>query len=339
MTAEGWALSPPPPVLPPAIFLDVDGVLHPAHQGRARRHFVANNMMHLRTIVEATGAVIVLSSFWQNSAATRAEVNEALRRWGIAPFVAVTANANPGAGEERRAFEIVTWVRAHPHACATGWVALDDLDLLSVAPPPTFKPIMPANHFVRTNQAMGLTAKDAAKAIELLGGKAWLGGKDPPKLPPVLPSAHQPFAMTATTVGYQSMQQTSYSHPSAAQSKFAHPSQHRDQVKAAPYNSVAGAGAYATPPRAPALATPPPTAPPPEGLFGGAPPGSPNAGPPRPPSSTTPGGGVAAMHEAAARGVSPHAYRPPSANELPPHQVWRTDARYSWPPGYPPSIN
>ena len=64
--------------------------------------------------------------------------------------VAVTADANPGSGEEKRAREIVSWVRAHPHACAQGWVVLDDLDLLSVAPPPTFAPIMPPSHFVRT---------------------------------------------------------------------------------------------------------------------------------------------------------------------------------------------
>ena len=74
-------------------------------------------------------------------------------------FLAVTANGKPGIGEVRRAMEIVNWVRAHPHACASGWVALDDLDLLSVAPPPTGQPIMPPNHFVRTNPSAGLTAR------------------------------------------------------------------------------------------------------------------------------------------------------------------------------------
>ena len=88
-------------------------------------------MHSLRQIVEQTGAAIVLSSFWQSTQVGRAQVNEALRRWGIPPFIACTvAGVVPGTGNHRRALEIATWVKKQPGLCARGWVALDDLGRL-----------------------------------------------------------------------------------------------------------------------------------------------------------------------------------------------------------------
>lgn len=184
---RGWALQPPPR-LPPCIFLDVDGVLHSVQQ-QGELHFAPACMANLRGIVEMTGAVIVLSSMWQQTASGRAEVNEALRRWGIPAFVAVTADANPGTGDERRAREILSWIRAHPDACATGWVILDDLDLMAVAPPPAFTPILPPGHMVRVNPSTGLTQRDAVYAIEMLGGR----NANAPKLPPPQANAAEAF--------------------------------------------------------------------------------------------------------------------------------------------------
>ena len=184
----GWALAPPVR-LPPLIFLDVDGVLHNvSNQGVA--HFAPECMVHLRTICEATGAVICLSSMWQALPAQRAEVNEALRRWGLLPMMAVTvSNGNPGSGAESRAREILSWVHLHPEACAFGWVCLDDLDLMSVAPPPTFAPILPPGHHIHVNGMTGLTGQDAVRAIEILGGP---NPRAPPLAPP-LPERFEPF--------------------------------------------------------------------------------------------------------------------------------------------------
>ena len=118
-------------------------------------------------------------------------LNEALRRWGIPPMVAITTQECPVANEEARAREIMSWARAHQHACASGWVALDDMDLM-VAAPPAFPPVLPPGHFVRTNGTVGLTKDDALLAIRLLGGP----NKAAPKLPPPHPNATQPFSMT-----------------------------------------------------------------------------------------------------------------------------------------------
>jgi hypothetical protein len=129
------------------IFLDVDGVLHPTTNAH---FFLPRSMMSLRQIVEQTGAAIVLSSFWQATPAGRQQVNEALRNWGIPAFIACTVTAgDPGSGPMRRAMEIASWVKAFPHLCARGWVALDDLDLRQIGPPPAFQQIIPPQRHVR----------------------------------------------------------------------------------------------------------------------------------------------------------------------------------------------
>jgi len=128
------------------IFLDVDGVLHPTTNAN---FFLPRSMMSLRQIVEQTGAAIVLSSFWQATPAGRQQVNEALRNWGIPAFIACTVTAgDPGSGPMRRAMEIASWVKAFPHLCARGWVALDDLDLRQIGPPPAFQQIIPPQRHV-----------------------------------------------------------------------------------------------------------------------------------------------------------------------------------------------
>lgn len=159
----------PPPSPPPLLFLDVDGVLHPVG-AEAGHFFQPQCMAALRSIVEATGAAIVLSSAWQAHAAGREDVNNALRSWGLPSFVATTVTGVPGSGEERRAREITAWVRAHAAACPT-WVAIDDLPCDEVAPPPSLAPLLPARHFVRCNPRVGLTAALADRAIGLLGGR------------------------------------------------------------------------------------------------------------------------------------------------------------------------
>ena len=178
---------PLPPIvdgrpLPPIVFLDVDGVLHPTHNGET--FFQPACMRNLRSIIEATGAVIVLSSSWQAHEAGRADVNEVLKRWGIPPFVAHTvAHGQVGAGEERRAREIMAWIGAHRMACSSGWIIIDDLSLDRVANPPSFSPLVPPGRLIKVSDAVGLTQQDANLAITALGGRN-------PKAPP-LPAPQQ----------------------------------------------------------------------------------------------------------------------------------------------------
>lgn len=180
---------------PPLVFLDVDGVLHPTH---GETFFEASCMANLRYIIEQTGAVIVLSSAWQVTESGIQDVNEVLKRWGIPPLVARTTNSpHVGRGEEKRAREIMAWVASHQMACSSGWVALDDLDLDSVAPPPSWAPILPAGRLVRTLDTVGLTQQDAVRAIKVLGGP----NPRAAPLPPPQANATEPVLRGGATVG------------------------------------------------------------------------------------------------------------------------------------------
>ena len=114
-----------PPSLPgasrtsgqPVIFLDVDGVLHPAFavKKRARRRnsdsssdgeeasadtqgptFYRSCMERLKTIVHCTGASIVLTSTWRLERAGVRDVNAALQQYGLAPVADKTMDLSRG---------------------------------------------------------------------------------------------------------------------------------------------------------------------------------------------------------------------------------------------------
>ena len=59
----------------------------------------------------------------------------------------------------------MTWCKQHPQALASGYVVVDDLDLDSVAAPPSWEPVIPRGHFLRISDKTGLTKADAAQAI------------------------------------------------------------------------------------------------------------------------------------------------------------------------------
>ncbi len=152
----------------------------PADQSTAPRNrhsFHAPCMQALRTIVQQTGAHIVLSSSWQSIPSTYAQVNAALERNGLPTCVDKTVGGGPTrAGESARAHEIAAWVAANPASCAAGYVAIDDLDLA---------PHLARGTFVRTEAESGLTEADAMRAIDLLGGPD-------PSVAPLPPPPHKP---------------------------------------------------------------------------------------------------------------------------------------------------
>jgi len=146
------------------IFLDNDGVICLAHnwgsrfkkQNRSKYATVADNNLSvferfddfdkkaikvLNSILEETGAEIVVSSDWQNFA-TLEELGEFYESQGIIKkpigvtkeiggidfekYDKMSWNRNLDL-EQHRSLEILEWLEAHPEV--TNWVAVDDLDM------------------------------------------------------------------------------------------------------------------------------------------------------------------------------------------------------------------
>lgn len=140
--------------LPGAVlFLDVDGVLHPAHCRFPRQQFKASCLQHLREVLEATGAEIVLSTAWRLDADARQQLAEKLTEHGLVSFVGRTGNIEMF----HRSREILAWVRKYK---PTSWVAVDDWPLLEESD-------LMAGHFVQTRPRYGLQPATADAIVEL----------------------------------------------------------------------------------------------------------------------------------------------------------------------------
>jgi hypothetical protein len=184
------------PKLPPedrtrVIFLDVDGVLLPtgavehividgvslpARDSVKESDFATAALGNLRSIVQQTGAMIVLSSEWRRGEALKSSINAVLKSQDIPPFRETTPIFTPRpelqkanviyAWCERRAREIGKWLKDHPEV--TAWVALDDLDFewadsVRMAGTPWMK-----IRSVHTNDRICLTEEGAAEAVRIL---------------------------------------------------------------------------------------------------------------------------------------------------------------------------
>lgn len=206
------------PKLPPAdssrvIFLDVDGVLLasgavdtivvdgvalPAKNRVQEGDFSAQALGSLRSIVQQTGAVIVLSSEWRRTEELRSSISAVLRSQDIPTFKDWTPIFQPRpeiqkvnaiyAWCERRAREIGKWLKDHPDVNA--WVALDDLDFewadsVRQAGTPWMK-----IRSVHTNDKICLTEDDATEAVRLL--------QYPPQEPKVM---RKPTSMASSNSG------------------------------------------------------------------------------------------------------------------------------------------
>ena len=146
------------------IFLDVDGVLNNQHT-RTRTGegwcFVDDFLVaRVRKIVDATGAVIVLSSTWRDEwniedeslngpdfNELRAKFNE----FGMDFF------SRTGAWKMRgRGWEIMDWLERHE--AIESFVILDDWNDMG--------PVR--DHLILTNPSLGLTEEDVQEAIKIL---------------------------------------------------------------------------------------------------------------------------------------------------------------------------
>ena len=167
MSAAAPAPPPPPPAEVPAgrpvVFLDVDGVLHPARPGRSQgARFRPAAMAALGAVLEGGGAV-VLSSSWRLSEAGVSAVDAALVAAGL-PASAGRTPVSRSCGARPR--EILAWLDARPPARA--WVALDDIDLPRAARPGEERERL-RGRCVTTDPRVGLRQEDAEKALRILG--------------------------------------------------------------------------------------------------------------------------------------------------------------------------
>ncbi|CAK8990737.1 unnamed protein product [Durusdinium trenchii] len=147
----------------PVIFLDVDGVLHPgtyeAH--RCQDLFRSQCLTELRRIIDATNAILVLSSSWRESPGACRRLKKVLEEHGMSLFGSTEVSGCPGL--RGRGLEINRWLRSHAqHVQIPYWLALDDLDLAKEGG------LVPREHLVRTNTQFGLRPDDADAAIARL---------------------------------------------------------------------------------------------------------------------------------------------------------------------------
>merc|ERR1719203_2012986 len=153
----------------------IEGVALPVRNVR-ESDFAVAALGNLRSIVQQTGATIVLSSEWRRTEELRSSIGAVLRSHDIPPFRDYTPilhtkaeyqAVNPVvAWCERRAREIGKWLKEHPEV--TAWVALDDLDFawadaVRMAGTPYVK-----YRSVKTNDRICLTDADAEEAVKLL---------------------------------------------------------------------------------------------------------------------------------------------------------------------------
>ncbi|CAK8988536.1 Hypothetical protein (Fragment) [Durusdinium trenchii] len=146
-------------IAPRVIFLDVDGVLHPADApgGNALEDedlFRRPCLERLAWVANHGHAAIVLSSSWRLDKDSLAEVERHLASVGLSVLDSTATDASMG--PSARAQEIVDWLRAHEatEAC----VVLDDLDL---------SPSL-GKSCVIVNGQEALTDADAESAVEVL---------------------------------------------------------------------------------------------------------------------------------------------------------------------------
>ena len=139
------------------VFLDCDGVVSPLG---ARDCFDRRCMQRLKQIVDATRSKIVLSSSWRTSDFGRKEVAKQLVQHGMPSFIGCTPELRTS-----RATEILQWLEDNRFRLSiVNWVALDDIDLPSVAPDRTYF----SRHAIVTNGVVGLTDSDVQRAIAIL---------------------------------------------------------------------------------------------------------------------------------------------------------------------------
>ncbi len=142
------------------LFLDVDGVLNRC--GKSGHGLEEDKLLLLKSIVDATGCHIVLSSTWRKTEHQRARINDAFYPRGMRIFSSTPVLDKKVDGlwhSVPRGEEIRSWIN---YECATihppKFVILDDeADMGDLLP-----------HLVKTDSFTGLTPEIAQEVINRL---------------------------------------------------------------------------------------------------------------------------------------------------------------------------
>lgn len=138
------------------LFLDVDGVLNNTASLAEGVDLLPEKVLLIRHICEQAGASIVISSTWR-ILFDRQTLHEFLRRLGLRNINVI--DYTPQLRSGIRGDEIKHWLDNHPDV--TNFVIIDDdSDMLDEQMP----------FFVKTHHSIGITTRDAKKAIKILQG-------------------------------------------------------------------------------------------------------------------------------------------------------------------------
>lgn len=158
---------PLPKTRGPIIFLDIDGVLN---RTVSATHICLDEELvdRLRAITSATGASIVLTTFWREF---EAYIEYILGRHGIrAPILGRTpglaSSPRRDSSEPRfesRSEEILEWLAKHTPPGFQHFVVIDDRDDAGLG---ALRP-----HFVQTDPDVGLSDNDVEYALAILRGE------------------------------------------------------------------------------------------------------------------------------------------------------------------------
>jgi len=142
------------------IFLDIDGVICCNGAGRLE----TDKMKRIASVVEKTGAKVVLSTDWRRDASLKAVLTKALTDVGVT-VIGATRKGAPM--KPIRPQEITGWLDAFLERGrdVSEWVAVDDRELLGEMGGERLK-----GHFVNTNFASGLTDLAAERLVAVLSG-------------------------------------------------------------------------------------------------------------------------------------------------------------------------
>ena len=149
------------------IFLDCDGVLNNSYTSTKTVTgwtFVEDYLIqHLKKIIDATGAEIILSSSWRwgywSSGKDRLDYLELIEK--LADFGIFIKDITPAFSSNDREAEILWWLE-HQINYSTFVILDDDECYFSILYP----------NVVITDKSLGLTTKEVDKAIEILNREA-----------------------------------------------------------------------------------------------------------------------------------------------------------------------
>mmetsp|Transcript_103196 Transcript_103196/g.181898 ORF Transcript_103196/g.181898 Transcript_103196/m.181898 type:complete len:228 (-) Transcript_103196:94-777(-) len=151
------------------VFLDVDGVLNSLllddPLDLAPGQVDPRCVQRLATLLQISGAALVLSSSWRSSKMLKRLLLEALLCDGSIP-ADLMVGQTPEIPVLQRAHEIRVWIELHPDVRA--WVALDDMDV-AVDDPAFFE-----GRFVHIDPETGLTDNDVKEALKSLASQSCL---------------------------------------------------------------------------------------------------------------------------------------------------------------------